>query len=167
MITIFFSRLHSNAILPSKRSEDAGYDIYPCFDEDYILIPPHKTISIPTGIASCFSRDYYIQLVERGSTGIKGIAQRCGVIDSGYRGEWFVPITNTNDISLYIIKSKFLSSEDVQEKTAEYIIYPAEKAICQAVVLPVPLTQIKEITYENLLKFESKRASGKLGSSLK
>jgi len=167
MVTIFFSRLKSNAIIPSKRAEDAGYDIYPCFEEEYICVSPHTTTSIPTGIASCFSSDFYIQLFERGSTGIRGIAQRCGVIDSGYRGEWFVSITNTNDLPLYIMKSNSNSIASLKENVEKYIVYPAEKAICQAIVLPVPSTQIIEIPYKELLSHKSSRALGKLGSSLK
>ena len=36
--TVKFAKIKPNAIIPTKRLEDAGYDIYPCFDEDYIII---------------------------------------------------------------------------------------------------------------------------------
>ena len=34
METLYFSRLRPGAVLPSKRREDAGYDIYLCLEED-------------------------------------------------------------------------------------------------------------------------------------
>ena len=41
-------------------------------------IEPHETVLVPTGIASAFSSDYVAIIKERGSTGSKGIGQRCG-----------------------------------------------------------------------------------------
>ena len=58
MINIFFSKLNQNAIIPRKREEDAGYDIYPCFADEYLIINPDETAKIPTGIASCFPKEY-------------------------------------------------------------------------------------------------------------
>ena len=105
-----FAKVRPDAIIPSKRDEDMGFDIYACFDEDYIFLQPGETKLIPTGIASTCDSDYGFALRERGSTGSKGIALRCGVIDSGYRNEWFVCLTNTNRYkSLFITK---LSIED-------------------------------------------------------
>ena len=52
---LYFAKVKPDAIIPSKRDEDAAMDIYACFDEDYLVIPPHTTILIPTGIASAFS----------------------------------------------------------------------------------------------------------------
>ena len=130
---LYFARKDESVKLPTKRVEDAGYDIYAYFDEEAMIIEPHTTKMIPTGLYSACSSDYYIQLVERGSTGSKGIAQRCGVIASGYRGEWFVPLTNTTD-------KKLIISKDVTDTLIldEVIMYPYDKAICQAVVIPVP-----------------------------
>ena len=161
---IYFSKVKPNAIIPSKIEENAGYDIYPCFDEDYIIISSHETKLIPTGIASACSSDYYFQLFERGSTGTKGIGQRCGVIDSGYRAEWFVPITNHNE-KLLVIKKKH--SDFKGFFGIETIFYPYEKAICQAVLLPVPKVDVNEIPYENLKEIISVRGMGNLGSTNK
>ena len=52
---LVFAKVRPNAIIPSKEDENAGYDIYACFDEDYMVIPPHSTKLIPTGIASALS----------------------------------------------------------------------------------------------------------------
>lgn len=164
MITIRFTRIDDDARIPQKRGEDAGYDIYACFKEDYIRIPPHDTVVLPTGLASAFPSGYYFQLQERGSTGSQGIAQRCGVIDSGYRGEWFIPLTNTRDIPLYIVKKH--AEEAVRAAFGKDAwIYPAEKAICQAILLPVLDCEIVEIDKSRLAKLKSERGEGRLGSS--
>lgn len=132
--TVKFAKTKPNAIIPTKRLEDAGYDVYPCFDEDYIIIKPHTTVIIPTGIASACDTDYCFVLHERSSTGTKGMAQRCGIIDSGYRGEWGVPITNTNDVPIVICKKEsitdfndFASILLFSYGEANYILYPYEK----------------------------------------
>lgn len=161
---LYFSKIKEGAKTPTKESENAGYDIYACFEEDFVFIEPHTTIMIPTGLASACSEDYYIQLQERGSTGTKGIAQRCGVIDSGYRNEWFVPITNTNNKPLVITKHIEILSESDKLNT---VVYPYEKAICQAVIIPVPKMDVEEIPYEELKNIKSKRGMGALGSSNK
>lgn len=169
---LYFAKLREDAIIPTKNSEDAGYDIYANFPEDYMIIEPHETVMIPTGICSAFSEDYYIQLVERGSTGTKGIAQRCGCIDSGYRNEWFVPITNTRNNIIVITK---LNDEETRNRISDEVIrlmkhdniicYPYTKGISQAVVLPVPKMNVQEISAEELQSIPSKRGSGMLGSS--
>ena len=170
--TVKFAKTKPNAIIPTKRLEDAGYDVYPCFDEDYIIIKPHTTVIIPTGIASACDTDYCFVLHERSSTGTKGMAQRCGIIDSGYRGEWSVPIANTNDVPIVICKKEsitdfndFASILLFSYGEANYILYPYEKAICQALVLPVPEVEIEEYTYEELKAIPSERGTGRLGSS--
>lgn len=156
---IYFSRLKDGAVIPSKRKEDGAFDIYACFEEDYLVIPPHETVVIPTGLASAFSSQYVAILKERGSTGTKGIGQRAGVIDSGYRGEWLIPITNLNNQPIVILK-KEKTFED-----QEAIIYPYEKAICQCIMVQVPELEVEEISYEELNAFASLRGTGRLGSS--
>lgn len=164
--TVKFAKVRPTAKIPTKRVEDAGYDIYADFEEPFILINPHETVMIPTGIASACDTDYCFVLKERGSTGTKGIAQRCGIIDSGYRDEWFVPITNTTDDYIMIAKSDNTSTDVFGSIPMKKIIrYPYEKAICQALVVPVPTVDVEEYTYEELLAIPSSRGTGALGSS--
>lgn len=160
---IYFAKTKPEAIIPSKREEDGAFDVYACFEEDYKVILPHETALIPTGIASAFSSDYVAILKERGSTGSKGIGQRAGVIDSGYRGEWFCGVTNHNNAPLIILKENVEVPKEMQDK--EVMIYPYEKAICQCVMVEVPKLGIEEISYATLLEFESERGVGALGSS--
>ena len=164
--TVKFAKVRPTAKIPTKRVEDAGYDIYADFEEPFILINPHETVMIPTGIASACDADYCFVLKERGSTGTKGIAQRCGIIDSGYRDEWFVPITNTTDDYIMIAKSDDVNADVFGSIPMKKIIrYPYEKAICQALVVPVPTVDVEEYTYEELLAIPSSRGTGALGSS--
>lgn len=164
---IKFAKGNPTVIIPTKREEDMGYDIYANFEEDYILIPPHKVVGIPTNLHSAFSKDFGIILKERGSTGTKGMAVRCGVIDSGFRGAWFVPINNTTDTPIIIAKAHAVERVEAEVDFEDYIIYPYEKAICQAVVHNVPSTQSEEITLDELMQIESERGLGQKGSSNK
>ena len=164
--TVKFAKVRPTAKIPTKRDEDAGYDIYADFEEPFILINPHETVMIPTGIASACDTDFCFVLKERGSTGTKGMAQRAGLIDSGYRSEWFVPITNTTDDYIMIAKSDNTSTDVFGSIPMKKIIrYPYEKAICQALVVPVPTVDVEEYTYEELLAIPSSRGTGALGSS--
>lgn len=189
METIRFAKVKENAIIPTKTDENMGYDIYACFDEDYIEIRPHQTKLIPTGIASCCSEDYGFIIKERGSTGSQGIAVRCGVIDSGFRGEWFVALTNTTKETIRITKKvdkvqqgvayggkeeKYyfgvnenidLTQDDLFVYGEILKLYPYSKAIAQAILVPVPKVKVEEVTYDELKAIKSDRMNGQLGSS--
>ena len=159
---LYFAKVNPNAIIPTKRLEDAGYDLYACFDEDYMVIEPHETKLIPSGIATAFSPKYVAILKERGSNGSKGIAQRCGVIDSGYRNEWFVPLTNTTTKTVVISK---LPKEQLPLMLQEGIVYPYTKGIAQFIMVEVPVLDVHEISFDDLKRIESERGMGALGSS--
>lgn len=159
-----FAKIREEAKIPQKRTADAGYDVYACFDEPYIEIKPHETKMIPTGIASCCGEEYCFIVKERGSTGSKGLGLRCGVIDSNYRGEWFIAITNHNDRTVYIAKE---GTSQPSWNINNAIVYPYEKAIAQTLIIPVPHTIVEVIDYEDLQNIYSERGDGKLGSSNK
>ncbi len=161
---LYWAKVKENATIPSKRYEDAGYDLYPCFEEDYLEIAPLHTVLVPLGVASAFDPEYVMFLKERGSTGIKGMSIRAGVMDSGYRGEYLAPMTNVNDKPLRIIKKEALDKLSDEEK-AQFIVYPYEKACAQGVLLRMPQIESEELSYGELKQIESQRASGRLGSS--
>ncbi len=94
-------KLRKNAKMPYRATAgSAGYDLFACIDTPKV-INPGKIVMIPTGLA--------IQLEEercggfifaRSSLGAKyGIvpANCVGVIDSDYRGEVMVALTNLSD----------------------------------------------------------------------
>lgn len=170
---LYVAKIRPDAIVPTKRVEDAGYDIYANFEGDFLVIPALSTIPVPSGIAMATSSDYYIQVEERGSTGKIGLKKSAGVMDSGYRGEYFILLTNVNNKDVVISKK---TAEELGENfvisgkkyaVKDVIIYPANKGIAQLIVLPVPKMQTKEISYEELTKIPSLRGDGKYGSSKK
>lgn len=168
MDKIYFSKVKSNAIIPSKRGEDGCYDIYACLEEDgYIVINPDTIYLVPTGIASSCSSKYRFELRERGSSGTKGLSRRAGQIDSGYRNEWFFPINNTVDKPIVIIRENDINKwvQDHRVYESDYIFYPYEKAIGQIALEFVPEVEVQEIPYDELLNIKSERGLGKLGSS--
>jgi dUTP pyrophosphatase len=160
---VYFAKVKPDAIIPSKTEGNAGRDVYACFDEDNMVIQPHETKLIPLGIASICSPDYYFQFFGRGSTGVKGIGQGAGVVDSSFRGEWQLALTNHNNKPLLITKE---TNEDTLKILSEdYVVYPYSKAIVQFVVLPVPRITVNEITYDELIEHKTDRMFSMLGSS--
>jgi dUTP pyrophosphatase len=162
---ILFAAIKPGAIIPTKRDGDAGYDVYALLDESYIVIAPHQTVIIPTGIVSAFPEGYVALLQERGSTGTKGIGQRAGVIDSSYRGEWMVPITNHSPVPLYLTKPEADIQLDVDNRRPSPVIYYTNKAISQAVFLPIAKLHARETIPEEVYAVVSERKDGRLGSS--
>lgn len=158
---LYFSKTRPGAKIPQKRAEDAGYDVYACFMDAYLAIQPGEIVLIPTGIATAFDKRYALIAKERGSTGIKGMAVRMGVIDSGFRGEIKIAINNTTSQPILIAK------EGAEIPTGFPVIHPYEKAIAQVILLEIPEHEAEEIPYEDLCKIESERGTGHLGSSNK
>ncbi len=159
-------KLREGAKIPTKREEDAAYDIYGIFEENFKILMQGEVSLIPTGIAVEIPKNWVLYFAERGSTGSKGIAKRCGVIDSGYRGEVFVAINNTSDKPVIFAKSNdtqlddFLSNKNMLKK--DVTIYPQSKGIAQAMLLYTPHIE-PEVVSE--LDETSKRRDGALGSS--
>lgn len=161
MEKIYFAALREGARIPAKRDEDAGYDIYACFEEPYFRFEPFETKLVPSGIISAFPPEYVAVLKERGSTGSRGIGQRAGVIDSGYRGEWLIAMTNHNDRPLVIAKADYAASHDL----SDCVVYHYEKAVCQALFLPLAVLGAETVNAASILAMPSARGAGRLGSS--
>lgn len=162
-VPVIFCPLKEDTIIPTRNSENSCIDIYANFEEDFILIKPNETKMISTGLASVIPEGYGYQLKERSSTGTKGMTQMAGVIDSGYRGEWLVPITNSSNKYLYIAKKE--AEPIIKQIVPDAIIYPYNKAICQAQLETIPNEYITTCTKEELENFKSERGEGRLGSS--
>ena len=58
MEKIYFAALREGARIPAKRDEDAGYDVYACFEEPYFRFEPFETKLVPSGIISAFPPEY-------------------------------------------------------------------------------------------------------------
>jgi dUTP pyrophosphatase len=98
--------LEPDARLPvvAHPGEDLGYDI---FSLESVLLEPHKTIRVRTGI-SVEARHpesgtpLGLLVRDRSSMASKGIATTAGVIDAGYRGEVQIVMTNLGDSPIQI-----------------------------------------------------------------
>lgn len=126
---------HPKAKMPTIAYEgDAGWDLYA---SQYLGMVKGERYLIPTGIRTEFSPGYVALVRDRGS-GPKTHIVVAGVIDAGYRGEWFVQVFATNDT----------------------LIQPGDK-IAQFLVMPVwsgNMNQVDELS-------NSERGEKRLGSS--
>lgn len=99
---IKIKRINPNATIPTRGTKDsAGYDLYACTEHN-IIIQPHETVKIPIGICTEMIKNTVALVYSRSGIATKKglvVCQGTGVIDSDYRGEWFVPIHNdTNEL---------------------------------------------------------------------
>lgn len=90
-------RLRPNAILPTYGSADAaGADLYACLEEA-ITVAPGESVFVPTGIAMEIPKGYAGLAYARSGLACKrGLApaNKVGVIDSDYRGEFMIVLHN-------------------------------------------------------------------------
>lgn len=138
----------------SKEDEDAGYDIYTT--EKNVIIGPGETHMFATGIYTSFPSGYWIEIKERGSTAKYGLSVRSGVVDSGYRGEWFIGLTNCSNQGVAI------NWDWPSPLEGGVVEYPYGKAIAQAIIHELPPSIIIKV---DELELDSKRGIGKCGSS--
>ena len=115
---IKIKKLKENAIIPTKGSEKSvGYDLYACINND-ILIKPHETIMISTGIAIELPDNTFGAIFPRSGISTKrGLApaNKVGVCDSDYRGEYVVALHNHSNITQIVKPS---------ERIAQLIVLP-------------------------------------------
>lgn len=102
---LYFAKVKPNAIIPTKREEDAGYDCYTC-ETETIIIKPCSTRMIDTGIAIACNKAYFPKFFDKGGMGSKGIIVGAGVGDSGYRDSYFIPLINTNKDKTLVITTQ-------------------------------------------------------------
>ena len=90
-------KLKVNAILPTYGSaEAAGADLYACLD-GAVVIAPGETAFIPTGLAMEIPKGYAGLAYARSGLACKkdlAPANKVGVIDSDYRGEFMIALHN-------------------------------------------------------------------------
>lgn len=88
--------------LPSrKRTYDAGYDIASISE---VLVQPHTTENIDTGLIISPPDGFYYSIEGRSSLWKKGIVPCRGIIDSSYTGDLMVAIQNHSDVPYTIRK---------------------------------------------------------------
>ena len=97
MQTVRVKKLRENAILPTYGSaEAAGADLYACLDGD-LQIEPGESCFVPTGLAMEIPKGYAGLIYARSGLACKrdlAPANKVGVVDSDYRGEFMVVLHN-------------------------------------------------------------------------
>lgn len=97
MDAIRVKKLRPNAKLPTYgTAEAAGADLYACLDAD-IVIEPGASAFVPTGLAMEIPKGYAGLIYARSGLACKrGLApaNKVGVVDSDYRGEFMVVLYN-------------------------------------------------------------------------
>ena len=98
-------KLNENAILPTYGSASAaGADLYNLPGAD-VVIPAHETVMVHTGLAMEIPEGYAGFLFARsGIASKRGLApaNKVGVIDSDYRGEFMVALHNHSNVDATI-----------------------------------------------------------------
>lgn len=101
MEKVKFTKLRRDAKVPTAGSERAaGYDLYAAIGEYDILIPPHGTVKIGTGLSIQPPEGYFGAIYARSGLATKqGLrpANCVGVCDEDYTGEYIVAVHNDSN----------------------------------------------------------------------
>ena len=142
-MTLKIKKMRADAKLPKRATDgSAGYDLSACVEQP-LTVAAGKRVLIPTGIAVALPENTVGLVFGRSGLGIKhGLvpSNAVGVIDSDYRGEISVGLSNHSE--------------------SDYTIQPGER-IAQLVIVPVLTPDIEET--EELS--ETERSSGGFGST--
>lgn len=172
-MNIKWYKMNEKAKIPTKRKEDAGFDIYTI--EDEVVLMPLESHLFATGLGAIADPGYWLFARDRGSTGSKGLHTQCGIIDNGYRGEIFICICNnnpypvkfTNQIDKVVKKrNEFLFDNNGDEYMGDVLFYPISKAIAQIIPIQQPDVDSREISKEEWEQnLDTQRGTSKLGDS--
>lgn len=93
-----FKKIDEKAIIPSRVTKySAGLDIYACLDAP-VTLKSGEIKMIPTGLTAMTDCDDVAMLIyPRSGLATKygvSLANCVGVVDSDYRGAWFIPLIN-------------------------------------------------------------------------
>ncbi len=126
MQTLKVKKVRENAMMISRATEgSAGMDLHACIDEA-VTINPDEIKVVPTGLAIALeSAQYVAYIYARSGLAIKHgitLANCVGVIDSDYRGEVCVGLTNISKVPYTV---------EPQERIAQLVIAPV--CTCDAV----------------------------------
>lgn len=122
LLEVKVKRLRPSAKIPMFGSaEAAGADLYACLQDidcPAVEIKPHETKVIPLGFATQFAPGHVALLYARGGTATKkgaAPANKVGVIDSDYRGEWMAPMHNHTNETIIIEDGERIAQMVLQE----------------------------------------------------
>lgn len=140
---IRIKKLREDAVVPTYGSPyAAGADLYACLEEEQV-VPPGQTVMFHTGIAMEIPEGYAGLIFARsGLASKRGLApaNKVGVVDSDYRGEFMIALHNHSDVPQTVLPG---------ERIAQMVITP---------VLAAEFLQVEELE-------ETQRGSGGFGST--
>ena len=140
-MTLRFKKVHPDAVLPSyAHPSDAGMDVRSVED---VTLAPGKRALVHTGLVMLLPPMYEAQVRPRSGLALKSgvtVLNTPGTIDSGYRGEVGVILSNLGD--------------------SEFQVRKGDK-VAQLVIAPVTQPQIVETTEVD----ETDRGAGGFGST--
>lgn len=147
-IPIDICKLHPDAIVPKYQTDGAsGFDLHAL---ESIQIAPGETLLVKTGLSFAIPKGFELQVRPRSGTSLKTslrVANSPGTIDSDYRGEVCVIISNTYHLS-----------DD--ETSGNQIIRKGDR-IAQGVICPVFKARFVEVEELD----ETQRGEGGFGST--
>ena len=146
-IKVLITPIQKYANIPTFGSEfSAGADLYACIEPNSVVsIAPGETAKLSVGIKTEIPTGYVGLVFARSGLATKqdlAPANKVGVIDSDYRGEWFVPLHNHG--------------------TETRLISNGER-IAQVIFMPVPKVEFEKVTFDNLS--DTERGEGGFGST--
>jgi len=136
-------KLRPGAMLPTYGSiEAAGADLYACVEEE-LVIAPGESVFVPTGLAMELPKGYVGLIYARSGLACKrGLApaNKVGVVDSDYRGEFMVVLHNHGCEAQTVCNG---------ERIAQLVITP---------IITPPYEQVDDLS-------DTERSSGGFGST--
>ena len=143
MTNIPIKKLRDGAIFPTyATASSAGADLYACPDGP-VTLQPHETVMIPLGYSMAIPEGWAGLIFARSGLASKrdlAPANKVGVVDADYRGEWWIPLHNHGE----------------QPRTVE----PGER-IAQLVIVPCMTASFFEVPELD----ETVRGAGGFGST--
>lgn len=138
-----FQKVNPKAITPTRATKySAGMDLYACIENE-ITINPGETVKIGTGIVLELPKNTFGAIFARSGLATKqGLApaNKVGVCDEDYRGEYIVPLYNHSNVPVTV---------NPGDRIAQLVIMP---------YIPVELEEVESLS-------DTERGSGGFGSS--
>ncbi len=154
-VTVYIEIVRKGIKIPEYSNIfDAGMDVRAAKD---VLILPKETIIVPTGFKVAIPKGYEIQVRPRSGLSYNTplrLSNSPGTIDSGYRDEVGIILTNTSDIK---DQDNHYSITTKKNKSGTYEIKKGER-IAQFVLGKVP--QIKFEIVDDVKKIGQNRGGG-------
>lgn len=142
-IEVYLELCRKDAVIPKySRPGDAGMDVY---SAEEVVINPDETVVVPTGLKLAIPEGYEIQVRPRSGISLNTplrVANSPGTIDSGYRDELGIILSNTSRADN--CGTEILTIDSKGNKSGAYKIRKGDR-IAQIVLMPVPRIEFKQV----------------------